>query len=163
MDIRISSKPKLQSLKSLRSILARLKKRGKKIVFTNGCFDIIHSGHVAYLRAAKKTGDILVLGLNTDRSVRAIKGPSRPLNHERDRAEVLSELQSVDFITFFGDPTPIKLIRALKPDVLVKGADWKKTQIAGWDVVESYGGKVRRIKLKKGRSTTNVLKKLGLG
>ncbi|HNV87104.1 MAG TPA: D-glycero-beta-D-manno-heptose 1-phosphate adenylyltransferase [Candidatus Omnitrophota bacterium] len=154
---------KIKTLPALCRILKKLKAKGSRIVFTNGCFDIPHLGHVSYLRKAKLFGDVLVVGLNTDRSVRKIKGPSRPINAEKDRAEVLSEFASVDYITFFGDPTPLGLIRRLRPDVLVKGADWKPKDIVGRDFVESYGGCVKRVRFVPGRSTTNVLKKLGLG
>lgn len=154
---------KIKTLPALCRILKKLKAKGSRIVFTNGCFDVPHLGHVCYLRKAKLFGDVLVVGLNTDRSVRKIKGPSRPINAEKDRAEVLSEFASVDYITFFGDPTPLGLIRRLRPDVLVKGADWKQKDIVGRDFVESYGGCVKRVRFVPGRSTTNVLKKLGLG
>ena len=153
---------KIKTPGALRRLLKKMKARGKRIVFTNGCFDVPHLGHVSYLRKAKSFGDILVVAVNTDRSVRRIKGKTRPINSQRDRAEVLSEFSSVDYVTFFGEDTPSRLIRLLKPDVLVKGADWKLKDIAGKEVVESYGGCVRRIRFVQGRSTTNVLKKLGL-
>lgn len=153
---------KIKSSTALASHLGKLKARGKTIVFTNGCFDILHYGHVAYLRKARSFGDVLVVGLNNDRSIRVIKGKSRPVNCERDRAEVLSEFSCVDFITLFGGETPLRLIRKLRPDVLVKGADWDLESIVGRDFVESYGGVVRRIRYEAGRSTTGILKKLGL-
>ncbi|MCK5236977.1 MAG: D-glycero-beta-D-manno-heptose 1-phosphate adenylyltransferase [Deltaproteobacteria bacterium] len=147
---------------SLTTLLRELKtkRRRKKLVFTNGCFDILHAGHVRYLKKAKSLGDILVVGLNTDKSVRKIKGPKRPINTEADRAEVLSALLSVDYVVPFGDDTPIKLIEKIRPDILVKGADWKKGSIVGEDLLKSYGGKVRRITLAKGRSTTDVIKNI---
>ena len=144
----------------LSKTLAKARARGKKVVFTNGCFDIIHAGHVKYLADAKKKGDILVIGLNSDKSVRAIKGPSRPLNIENDRAKVLAALESVDFVTIFGEPTPEELIKKLKPDVLIKGGDWKIKDIVGGDFVRSRGGKVTRIPFLKGRSTSSVIEKL---
>lgn len=152
--------PKIKNAKQLAAFLAAARKCSRKIVFTNGCFDVLHFGHVDYLRKARKCGDILVIGLNTDSSVRALKGAGRPVNRERDRAEVLSELACVDAVTLFGDATPYRLIKRVRPDVLVKGADYTKDKIVGADFVESYGGKIRRIPLVKGRSTTSTLEKL---
>lgn len=154
--------PKIKSLKQLQSFLKKLKRHRKKIVFTNGCFDILHYGHVDYLRKAKKLGDYLIVGLNTDQSVRAVKGKGRPVNDEHDRAEVLSELACVDAVTLFGGKTPLHLIQSLRPDILVKGADWKLSQMVGGRFVKSYGGKVRRIPLRPGRSTTRILQKIGV-
>jgi D-beta-D-heptose 7-phosphate kinase/D-beta-D-heptose 1-phosphate adenosyltransferase len=150
-------------LKSLRSLLAALKKEkrsNKKIVFTNGCFDILHVGHIRYLKQAKSLGDRLVIGLNADASVRKLKGPSRPLNSEKDRAEVLSALECVDHIVFFREDTPETLIRAVRPHFLVKGGDWKKKDIVGSEFVESYGGKVLSLQFVKGFSTTGLLEKI---
>ena len=155
-----SSNPKLQSRKSIGRIAARLRKSGNKIVFTNGCFDILHAGHVRYLKQAKSLGDILVVALNTDVSVRRLKGPKRPVCTQKERAEVLGALESVDLITFFGEPTPILSIKAVKPHFLVKGGDWKKNTIVGWDFVESYGGKVRSLRFIKGKSSTSLIQKL---
>lgn len=132
----------------------------KKIVFTNGCFDILHQGHVSYLRRARRLGDALVIGLNSDASVRRIKGAGRPINNQKDRADVLSELKCVDRVIIFHENTPEKLIRKIRPDVLVKGGDWKKKDIVGAPFVESYGGKVRRIPFVKGFSTTGLLRKI---
>jgi D-glycero-beta-D-manno-heptose 1-phosphate adenylyltransferase len=151
---------KILGQKKLASILARARAKGKRIVFTNGCFDIIHVGHVKYLASAKKLGDILVIGLNSDKSVRKIKGPSRPVNTEKDRAIVMAALGSVDFITTFGEDTPEKLIKILKPDVLVKGGDWKIKDIVGGDFVKANGGKVVSIPFVKGRSTSSVIDKI---
>ncbi len=151
---------KIVSQSKLAKILARAQKSGKKAVFTNGCFDIIHAGHVKYLADAKRLGDILVIGLNSDRSVKRLKGPSRPVNIEADRAKVLAALESVDYVTKFGEDTPEKLIRKLSPDILVKGGDWKIDDIVGGDHVRSRGGKVVRIKFVKGRSTSSVIKKI---
>ena len=150
---------KVLSLRALKRGLKRIGS-GRKVVFTNGCFDILHAGHVRYLERAKRLGDILVVGMNTDRSVRKIKGSGRPIVAEKDRATLLSALKMVDYVVLFDEPTPIRLIEAIKPDVLVKGSDWKKRDIVGAEFVESYGGKVRRIGLLKGRSTTDVVKKI---
>ena len=151
---------KIRTLDTLLPELAALRKAGKRIAFTNGCFDILHAGHVHYLRQARATGDVLVLGLNTDASIRRLKGEGRPVNHETDRAAVLSELQSVDYIVLFDDDTPRKLIAAVKPDTLVKGADYTREQVVGHDLVEKCGGKVVLVPLVKGRSTTNILRKV---
>ncbi len=152
--------PKIKTVKQLAAFLKAARKRSPKIVFTNGCFDVLHFGHVDYLRKAKKCGDCLVVGLNTDRSVRNLKGAGRPVNRERDRAEILSELFCVDAVVLFGDKTPYRLIKRVRPDVLVKGADYSKDKIVGADFVGSYGGKIKRIPFVKGRSTTVMLAKL---
>jgi len=141
-------------------LIARLKRGGKKIVFTNGVFDILHRGHVEYLSKAKSFGDILIVGLNTDASVRRIKGGQRPIQKQNDRAAILLALQAVDYVVLFGEDTPEKLIRQVRPDVLVKGADYKISDIVGSDFVRSYGGKVKRVKLTKGCSTSKLLTKL---
>lgn len=151
---------KVTSLKRLTEELKAARKKGKKVVFTNGCFDIIHAGHVRYLKKARSRGDILVVGLNSDSSVRAVKGESRPIVPQNERAEVLSALSSVDRIVIFNDPTPIRLIKAIKPDILAKGADWAAKDIVGGDIVRENGGKIARITLVKGRSTTNIIKKI---
>ncbi|MFZ3072674.1 MAG: D-glycero-beta-D-manno-heptose 1-phosphate adenylyltransferase [Thermodesulfobacteriota bacterium] len=149
----------LTTLKKLLSKLKTLRKR-KKVVFTNGCFDIIHAGHVRYLKKAKALGDVLVVGLNSDSSVKKIKGETRPIVKQKDRGEVLSALTSVDYVVVFNDPTPIKLIEAIQPDVLVKGADWKRGSIVGEEVLKTYKGKIARIKLAHGRSTTDIVGKI---
>ena len=151
---------KIVSREKLRKKIPSLKARGKKIVFTNGCFDILHYGHVQYLEKAKKSGDILVVGLNSDASVKRIKGKSRPLVNEKDRAMVIGALESVDYVVLFGEDTPLETIMMIKPDILIKGADWNKDKIIGADFVAGYGGKVTTIKLAKGRSTTNLIKKI---
>jgi len=151
---------KLRSLDALLVELRAHKSAGKKIAFTNGCFDILHAGHVSYLRQARRKGDLLVVGLNSDASIKRIKGPTRPVNHEADRVMVLSELQSVDYVIVFDDDTPTELIRAIKPDVLVKGADYSKKEVVGWEIVESYGGRVALVDLVEGRSTTNIIRKI---
>lgn len=144
----------------LASILANIKASGKKIVFTNGCFDILHAGHVRYLTTAKKQGDILVLGLNSDISVKIIKGEKRPVINQEQRAEVLAGLSCVDYITFFNEPDPLELIKTLKPDVLVKGADWEEKDIIGADFVKSLGGRVERIVVVPGTSTTAIIERI---
>ena len=146
--------------KKLVLLLNHLRSKGKRIVFTNGCFDILHVGHVDYLSKAKALGDILVVGLNSDSSVRNIKGKNRPINNERDRAKVLSSLSSVDYVSIFSESTPQRLIKKLKPDVLVKGGDWEVARIAGSDFVRSYGGKVKSIPFVKGYSTTSLIKRI---
>ena len=151
---------KLKSASSLSKILRGLKLKRKKIVFTNGCFDILHPGHVSYLERASRMGDVLIIGLNSDRSVRALKGKDRPINGERDRAYVLSALSFVDYITIFNEDTPELLIKKLKPDVLVKGGDWKAKDIVGGDFVRSIRGRVASIKFLKGYSTSSLIDKM---
>ncbi len=133
---------------------------GKKVVFSNGCFDILHAGHVEYLTAAKELGDFLLIGLNSDASVRRLKGPNRPVCCEHDRAAVLSGLQVVDAVTFFDEDTPEKLIGTLLPDILVKGSDWAIEQIAGAQAVLEHGGAVLTIPLLEGRSTSGIIEKI---
>ena len=132
----------------------------KELVFTNGCFDIIHRGHVEYLNQAKALGKSLVIGVNSDASVRRLKGEGRPVNNENDRAFVLSNLKSVDAVIIFDEDTPYELIKAVRPDFLVKGGDWKEDMIVGSDVVKSYGGKVLSLKFVDSYSTTNIIEKL---
>jgi len=151
---------KIQKISGLKKILAQLRAQGKKIVFTNGCFDILHVGHIRYLRKAKSLGNILIIGMNTDRSVKTIKGDKRPIVPEKERAEVLSALEFVDYVIFFDEPDPLDLIAALKPDVLVKGADWTKDRIIGREVVENRGGRVVRIPTVPGASTTGLIEKI---
>lgn len=155
-----SSANKIFSQSRLSSLLNRLKKSRKKIVFTNGTFDILHLGHVTYLEKAKSHGDILVIGVNTDRSVKRYKSPDRPINPEKDRLRVVAALGCVDYVTLFDEPTPLDLIIKLKPDVLAKGADWKKSKIVGAKEVESWGGKVVRVPLLKERSSTRIIEKM---
>ncbi|MBP7792865.1 MAG: D-glycero-beta-D-manno-heptose 1-phosphate adenylyltransferase [Candidatus Goldbacteria bacterium] len=146
--------------KKLINEVKKFKKAGKKIVFTNGCFDIVHAGHVKLLSDAKKMGDILVLGLNSDSSVRRLKGKNRPIVPQNERAEIMSALSSVDIVTVFYEDDPFNVIKDIKPDVLVKGGDWPLDKIIGADVVRSYGGAVKNIKYIKGQSTTNIIKKI---
>lgn len=140
--------------------LEELKKKGKKIVFTNGCFDILHWGHVSYLKKARELGDYLVLALNTDDSVKKLKGPTRPINNQNDRALVLNELKSIDFVTFFSEDTPYEIINHIKPDIITKGGDYNPKQVVGKDLVESYGGKVEIIPFVEGKSTSKIINKI---
>lgn len=151
---------KIQNGDSVRPLLEKIKSEKKTIVFTNGCFDILHPGHVYYLNHAKNMGDCLVVGLNTDASVKRIKGPKRPLVCEKDRARVLASLESVDYVVFFDDDTPQKLIEIVKPDILVKGGDYRKDEIVGADIVKAYGGKVATIDFLDGFSTTEMISRI---
>ncbi|CAK8717883.1 D-glycero-beta-D-manno-heptose 1-phosphate adenylyltransferase [Candidatus Electrothrix laxa] len=144
----------------LQERLTRIRAQGSRIVFTNGCFDILHAGHVSYLEEARRCGDCLVIGLNADSSVQALKGPSRPVNSELDRARVLAALGCVDFVVLFDEDTPLKLITTLLPDILVKGADWPEDQIAGAAEVKAAGGKIVRIAFTCQTSTTGIIKKI---
>ena len=142
-------------------LVRRARSEGKKIVFTNGVFDILHPGHVRYLRDARALGDLLIVGVNSDRSVRALaKAPDRPINGESERAEILAALASVEAVVIFDEDTPHAIISALQPDILVKGADWGENAIVGRDVVEARGGKVVRIALAEGFSTTSIIQKI---
>jgi rfaE bifunctional protein nucleotidyltransferase chain/domain len=134
--------------------------KGKRIVFTNGCFDILHRGHVTYLAEAKKLGDLLVIGLNSDDSVKRLKGPQRPINNEKDRQYVLSQLKSVDFVEIFNEDTPLNLILKVKPNILVKGGDWKIDQIVGAREVLASGGDVFSLNFVDGYSTTSMIHKI---
>lgn len=155
----MSTPPKVLAFNDLEKIITGFKKTGKKIVFTNGCFDLLHIGHIRYLEQAKSLGDILIVGVNTDASVSVLKGPTRPIQNENDRAEILASLKSVDHTVLFGEQTPINLIKLVKPDILVKGGDWKIEQIVGWDFVQSYGGIVKSLQFVEGRSTSNIISK----
>lgn len=139
----------------------RLRRRRKKIVFTNGVFDLLHKGHVDYLAKARSYGDVLVVGLNSDKSVRQLKGKSRPLQAQADRAAILLALRAVDYVIIFGEATPGKLIRQIQPGVLVKGADYKLTEIVGADFMKQTGGVVRRVRLTPNRSTSRLIKLIG--
>lgn len=151
---------KVCDLPQLQQKIASWRKNKQKIVFTNGCFDLLHAGHVTYLEAARKRGDRLILGLNTDRSVSALKGPTRPVISENDRARVIAALESVDAVILFDEDTPLALINALKPDVIAKGSDYTADQVVGGREVESWGGEVALIDLVAGRSTSNIIKKM---
>ncbi len=146
---RISLKKLIYEVKILRS-------KGKKIVFTNGCFDIIHAGHIKLLERCRKLGDVVIVGLNSDKSIKRLKGENRPLNRLSDRLKVLSAIEYVDFIVIFGKDTPYHIIKAIKPDFLVKGSDYKVDEIVG----REFAGRVVRVKLLDGRSTTNIIKSI---
>jgi len=150
---------KILSLDTLIKRLEFWRTLGDKIVFTNGCFDILHQGHVHLLSCCNGFGDRLIVGLNSDSSVKQLKGPSRPVNDEKSRAVVLAATQFVDAVTFFYELTPENLIHTIKPDVLVKGGDWKKDEIIGSDFVESYGGQVKTVSYLKGFSTTEIIER----
>jgi len=138
----------------------RARAAGKTIVFTNGVFDLLHPGHVRYLQHARTLGDALIVGINSDRSVRAVKGPDRPITPEAERAEILAALACVDAVAIFDEETPYEIISAIAPDVLVKGADWAEDAIVGRDIVEARGGRVVRASIEEGYSTTSILKKI---
>ncbi len=151
---------KVKSLEALAPILRAAQARGRKVVFTNGCFDLLHRGHVRYLAQARALGDLLVVGLNSDASVQALKGPSRPIVPADDRAEVLAALEAVDFVTVFEEPTPERLIAALQPDILVKGGDWTPDTIVGRETVERRGGQVRALPYVDGASTSGLIERI---
>ena len=155
---RNSLKDKIKPLSRLIKVISSLKKSGKKIVFTNGCFDLLHYGHAKYLEEARNKGDILIVGINSDASIRRIKGEKRPVVEEKSRMRLVAALESVDFVVLFKEDTPLNTIKKIRPDILIKGADWKKQDIVGADVIKSYGGRVSTIKLVKGLSTTNLIK-----
>ena len=151
---------KIVSSLSLKQKINILRKKGKRMVFTNGCFDILHFGHIQYLQDAKNKGDYLVVAVNSDSSVKRIKGSTRPIICQSDRLKTIAALSSVDFVVLFNEDTPLKLIKALRPDILVKGADWDKKKIVGSDFVENYGGKVVTVRLTQGRSTSALIEKI---
>ncbi len=151
---------KLRSLDSLLEEIEWRHSRGQTIVFTNGCFDVLHRGHIEYLAFCKTQGDVVIVGLNSDSSVRAVKGPTRPINNEHDRAAVLSGLETVDYVTIFAEPSVLSLVKRIRPDVLVKGGDYGHEGVVGWEFVESYGGKVVVAPLVKGKSSTNTIEKI---
>lgn len=147
-------------LEALLAILRPLRERGRRVVFTNGCFDLIHAGHAALLEEAAALGDLLVVGLNSDASVRRLKGPSRPMMSETQRALLIAMLRPVDYVVLFREDTPQKLIEMLVPDLLVKGSDYRHEEIVGREVVEAHGGRVVRLPLLEGLSTSGILKRL---
>jgi D-beta-D-heptose 7-phosphate kinase/D-beta-D-heptose 1-phosphate adenosyltransferase len=151
---------KLKSVDELSAIAAEARKNGKIVVFTNGCFDLIHRGHIHTLRQAKALGDLLVVGLNSDVSVKAIKGPDRPIMPEADRIELIAALEMVDYVVTYSEPDPYRVIAAIKPGVLVKGGDWSADKIVGADVVEQYGGRVAVIPYLPGFSTTQIIERI---
>jgi len=151
---------KVKTISELKRTRARLKREGKTVVFTNGCFDLLHAGHIHLFRTAKKLGDVLIVALNTDASVRRLKGPARPVFPLRERFEVLSAIADIDYLTSFSTPTPRTVIAALRPDVLVKGGDWGPGEIVGRAEVEAAGGRVVRVPYLKGRSSTNIIDRI---
>ena len=151
---------KVKSLDELKSITVQARRNGKTVVFTNGCFDLLHRGHVHVLREAKALGDILVVAINSDGSVKAIKGPNRPVLPESDRAELVAAMEMVDYVALFDEPDPYKMIAAIRPNVLVKGGDWGPEEIVGADIVKQDGGKVAVIPYLKGFSTTEIIERI---
>lgn len=148
----------IKSRGEIKKIREQLKQQNKKVVFTNGCFDLIHSGHVDYLVKAKEMGDVLILALNSDSSIRNIKGDKRPILKQDERAFIVSNLKPVDYVTFFEEDTPAEIINELIPDVLVKGADWDLDKIVGREIVEANGGEVKTIKFVNDQSTSKIIK-----
>jgi D-beta-D-heptose 7-phosphate kinase/D-beta-D-heptose 1-phosphate adenosyltransferase len=156
--------PGQEKIKSRDALLAELQVRcglGQRVAFTNGCFDVLHAGHVQYLREARAQADLLVVGINHDAGVRALKGPDRPIHSVEARALVLAALEAVDYVVVFEETTPLELIHAIRPDVLVKGADYRHEEVIGAEYVESYGGRVHLAALREGYSTTRLLQRLG--
>lgn len=151
---------KIGEIHEIKTIVANAKKDGKKVVFTNGCFDLLHRGHLHLLREAKKLGDLLVVALNTDKSVKKIKNANRPILPESERSELLAALEMVDYVTSFDEPEPYEVIKELKPDILVKGGDWPKDKIVGADIMEGQGGRVVVIPYLKGYSTTQIIERM---
>jgi D-beta-D-heptose 7-phosphate kinase/D-beta-D-heptose 1-phosphate adenosyltransferase len=151
---------KVKTRAALKAVAARAKSEGKKIVFTNGCFDLLHAGHLHVLKEAKKLGDVLIVALNSDSSVKRIKGPDRPILPESERAELIAALEMVDYVTLFDEPDPLNIVQEIKPDMLAKGGDWAADKIIGREFVESYGGQVAVINFLKGHSTTDIIEKI---
>lgn len=151
---------KIFPLQALVKIRHELRRKGKKVVFTNGCFDILHAGHVRLFRAAKEWGDVLIVALNDDASVRRMKGPSRPIFPLAERWEILEAIEDIDFLTSFSEDTPQKIITALLPDVLVKGSDWRPEEVVGKEEVEAAGGKVMTVPYFKGHSSSSLIRKI---
>ena len=154
---------KIRGLDELKTLVDENKKSGKKIVFTNGCFDLLHRGHLHLLREAKKYGEILIVAVNSDSSVRKIKGPNRPIFSEEERVELIASLEMVNYVVVFVDGDPYNVIKKLKPDILVKGGDWSQGEVVGRDIVEGSGGKLAIIPLLQGYSTTNIIERIRRG
>lgn len=150
----------MKSLEELKSIASQARARGQKIVFTNGCFDILHRGHLHVLREAKALGDLLIVAVNSDGSVKRLKGPSRPVINEAGRSELIAALEMVDYVTLFEEKDPRRLIEEIQPDILAKGGDWRRDQVVGADIVERNGGKVAVIPYLKGFSTTEIIERV---
>jgi len=160
LKVKLATAAKVLSLPRAVALRKRARKAGCKVVFTNGCFDLLHAGHVAYLEAARRQGDILIVGVNSDSSVRRIKGKGRPVLPEEDRAEILAALAAVDVVVIFGEDTPAVIIESLQPDVLAKGADWAAGSIVGREDVLAAGGRVVRVPLRPGISTSSIIRKV---
>jgi D-beta-D-heptose 7-phosphate kinase/D-beta-D-heptose 1-phosphate adenosyltransferase len=158
-----SAGSKIRSRDQIRSVAEALRRENKKIVFTNGCFDLLHAGHMYFLREAKSFGDVLIVGLNSDASVRRLKGDSRPIVACEDRAFAIAALEAVDYLVIFDEPDPMELIRVIRPDVLVKGDDYTEAQVVGADFLKSYGGVTRLVPLRRGVSTTALVEKIKAG
>ncbi len=153
---------KLKSVSEVATIAAQAQQHGKTVVFTNGCFDLLHRGHIHTLRQAKSHGDLLIVALNSDRSVKAIKGPNRPILSELDRVELIAAMEMVDYVVVYDEPDPYTLIAAIKPNVLAKGGDWSSDKIIGADIVEQNGGRVAVIPYLQGFSTTEIIERIRL-
>jgi rfaE bifunctional protein nucleotidyltransferase chain/domain len=153
---------KIRELPDAKKKVERLRSKNKKIVFTNGCFDILHIGHARYLYAAREMGDFLIVAMNSDRSVKAIKGPDRPIMNQSERSEMLASLECVDMVVIFDEDNPMEVIRYLMPDILVKGGDWKEEDIIGADVVRAAGGQIRSIPYINSYSTSGIIKRIGM-
>ncbi len=151
---------KVKSIKEISKIVEEYRNLNKKICFTNGCFDILHSGHIKYLYAASKMADILIIGLNSDISVKKLKGNNRPINNEKDRALLLSVICFIDYIVIFNEDTPYNIIKHIKPDLLVKGGNWREKEIVGADIVRSYGGEVKSLSFHGDYSTSGIIRKM---
>jgi rfaE bifunctional protein nucleotidyltransferase chain/domain len=156
----VATAPRVKSLEEGAAYAAAARAGGRRVVFTNGVFDILHPGHVRYLQKARSLGDLLIIGLNADASVRRNKGPERPINDEQERAEILTALECVDCVVIFADDTPAEIIKAIQPDILVKGADWAEDAIVGRDTVEARGGRVIRVAVEPGFSTTTIIERI---
>ncbi len=153
---------KIRELPDAKKKVEKLRSKNKKIVFTNGCFDILHIGHARYLYAAREMGDFLIVAMNSDRSVKAIKGHDRPIMNQSERSEMLASLECVDMVVIFDEDNPMEVIRYLMPDILVKGGDWKEEDIIGADVVRAAGGQIRSIPYINGYSTSGIIKRIGM-
>ena len=151
---------KVKKISEIKKVIAHLRKKRKKIVFTNGCFDILHYGHIKYLQKCRSLGQALIVGVNSDSSVKKIKPKGRPVTGQKERAAIISALQCVDYVTIFNEITPEKIIKIIAPDILAKGADWRKKDIVGRSVVEKRGGRVVSVPFVKGFSTTRILKRI---
>jgi D-beta-D-heptose 7-phosphate kinase/D-beta-D-heptose 1-phosphate adenosyltransferase len=153
-------KDKIKKSKTLKGIVSSLKRKGKRVVFTNGCFDILHLGHIKYLEKAAALGERLIVAVNSDSSVRKIKGSPRPIMPAKERAILVAACECVDYVVIFSEATPLGLIKALRPSILVKGGDWQKSDIVGSDIVEAYGGRVVRIKFIKSYSSSSIIARI---